>query len=104
MTPSLINLYQNQIWEASEEIYNKGYSIVLFGEHRDYKKPDKTFIDDLKKQYSISSIQLSFSEDKPHQLHSMPPGGFRNAIVTARILNDGLEARDALHKEVLRIS
>jgi hypothetical protein len=44
----------------------------------------------------VSSVQITFHEDRDPALHSMPPGGFRLAIVNAWDLAAGLEAREKL--------
>jgi hypothetical protein len=44
----------------------------------------------------VSSVQITFHADKPAELHAMPPGGFRLAIVNCWELEAGLEARRRL--------
>ena len=44
----------------------------------------------------VSSIQMTFHEDKPPEIHSMPPGGFRLAIVNCWNLEMGFEVRERL--------
>jgi hypothetical protein len=45
---------------------------------------------------SVSSIQITFHEDKPLKDHSMPPGGFRLAIVNCWDLETGFAVREKL--------
>jgi hypothetical protein len=45
---------------------------------------------------SVSSVQITFHEDKPPDQHAMPPGGFRLAIVNCHDLEAGLAAREKL--------
>ncbi|HEV7714982.1 MAG TPA: hypothetical protein VGO53_05285, partial [Steroidobacteraceae bacterium] len=40
--------------------------------------------------------QITFHEDRAPEWHSMPPGGFRLAIVNGWDLESGLAARDRL--------
>ncbi|MDB6082476.1 MAG: hypothetical protein JWN43_357, partial [Gammaproteobacteria bacterium] len=47
----------------------------------------------------ISSIQLTFFEDRPAEAHAMPPGGFRLAVVNCFNLDEGLRVRAALAHE-----
>jgi hypothetical protein len=44
----------------------------------------------------VTSIQITFHEDKPMNAHSMPPGGFRLAIVNCWDLDAGKQARERL--------
>ena len=50
---------------------------------------------------SRASVQITFHEDKAPERHSMPPGGFRVAIVNAFDLEQGEAAREALRKHFL---
>jgi hypothetical protein len=49
----------------------------------------------------VSSVQITFHEDKPPERHSMPPGGFRVAIVNAFDLAQGEAAREVLRRQFL---
>jgi hypothetical protein len=42
------------------------------------------------------SVQITFHEDRPPASHSMPPGGFRLAIVNTRDLELGRQVRQQL--------
>jgi hypothetical protein len=44
----------------------------------------------------VSSVQITFHEDRDPPLHAMPPGGFRLAIVNCWNLEVGLTARNRL--------
>jgi hypothetical protein len=44
----------------------------------------------------VSSVQITFHEDRPPERHAMPPGGFRLAIVNAWTLAAGLAGREKL--------
>ena len=44
----------------------------------------------------VSSIQVTFHEDWPPSRHSMPPGGFRLAIVNCFDLEVGRRVREEL--------
>jgi hypothetical protein len=41
-------------------------------------------------------VQISFHQDRDAAHHSMPPGGFRLAIINATDLDAGRRARDML--------
>jgi hypothetical protein len=70
---------------------------VLFGEHgRHYQKVDRSVVAELLARPAISSIQITFHEDKPPEAHAMPPGGFRLAIINCWDLAAGLAVREKL--------
>jgi hypothetical protein len=50
----------------------------------------------LRRLPGVSSIQVTFHEDRAPETHAMPPGGFRLAIVNAWDLSVGLGVRDRL--------
>ena len=49
----------------------------------------------------VSSVQITFHEDKDPERHSMPPGGFRVALVNAFDLAGGEAAREVLRTSIL---
>jgi len=49
----------------------------------------------------VSSVQITFHEDKAPERHSMPPGGFRLAIVNGFDLGKALAARERLREYFL---
>ena len=62
-----------------------GYSVVLFGPHGPrYRHPPAALVDEVRAMPGVSSVQITFHEDKAPEHHAMPPGGFRLAIVNAR--------------------
>jgi len=44
----------------------------------------------------VTSVQITFHEDRAPDRHAMPPGGFRLAIVNGYDLERTLAARDRL--------
>jgi hypothetical protein len=94
---AVVDLYANRRWSLRDDVRRTGYSVVLFGAHgRCYKKPDQLVLNELFGRQGVSSIQLTFHDDKPPELHSMPPGGFRLAIVNCWNLETGFEVRERL--------
>ena len=51
----------------------------------------------------VSSVQITFHEDKDPAHHAMPPGGFRLAIVNARSLAAGQAARTRLREALIGV-
>jgi hypothetical protein len=94
---AMIELYASGTWNFRDEARRTGYSVVLFGSHGVYyKKPQPDAVNLLLKQPGVSSVQVTFHDDKPPERHSMPPGGFRLAIVNCWNLETGLQAREKL--------
>jgi hypothetical protein len=74
-----------------------GYSVVLFGPHAPaYRHPPASAVDQARAIDGVSSVQISFHEDRDPTHHSMPPGGFRLAVINANDLAAGQRARDRL--------
>jgi hypothetical protein len=58
-------------------------------------------IEELAARPGVSSVQITFHEDKAPERHSMPPGGFRVAIINAFDLARGEGAREELRRHFL---
>jgi len=94
---ALVRLYQHQRWDYPDDDRRDGYSVVLFGPHGPrYRHPPQSLIDAVRATPSVSSVQITFHEDRPPDQHAMPPGGFRLAIVNCHDLEAGLAAREKL--------
>jgi hypothetical protein len=52
----------------------------------------------------VSSVQITFHEDKDPAHHAMPPGGFRVAIVNATNLAAGREGLEKLRHAIIQAS
>jgi hypothetical protein len=71
--------------------------VVLFGAHGPrYQKPDDNAVNEFLTWPGISSIQITFHDDKAPELHSMPPGGFRLAVVNSWNAEMGFKVRERL--------
>ena len=96
-TEALVRLYAEGVWGYPDDDRRDGYSVVLFGPHGlQYWHPDPELVAELLKEPSLTSIQITFHEDKPPKAHSMPPGGFRLAIINGFDLDAGRQARERL--------
>ena len=102
-TASVVELYENGRWRFAEGARRAGYSVVLFaahgGRHRTLNPADYA---DLLREPEISSIQITFHDDKAPEAHAMPPGGFRLAIVNCWDLRAGLGSRQRLDERFAR--
>ena len=96
---ALVRLYEKSVWEFDDRNRRDGFSIVLFGPNgRRYVYPPQALIDEILRISSVSSVQVTFHEDWIPERHSMPPGGFRLAIVNCFDLTRGQAARDRFRK------
>jgi hypothetical protein len=94
---ALVCLYEKGEWRFADEGRRDGYSVVLFGAHNvHYRHPPRALVEELLQTPEVSSIQVTFHEDKPSRAHSMPPGGFRLAIVNCWNLETGFRLREKL--------
>ncbi len=94
---ALVRLYAEGKWDFADADRADGFSVVLFAPHgRPYRHPPAALVDEVRRMPGVSSVQITFHEDRDPGLHSMPPGGFRVAIVNTRKLDAGLAARERL--------
>jgi hypothetical protein len=98
---ALVRLYAHGEWNFDDSHRTDGYSVVLFGPHGPaYHHPPQQAIDSARRIEGVSSVQISFHQDRDPAQHSMPPGGFRLAIINATDLSAGRRARDLLNPEL----
>lgn len=91
---ALVKLYEKGAWEFADRDRRDGYSVVLFGPNgRRYLYPRQALIDEISSIESVTSVQVTFHQDWIPERHSMPPGGFRLAIVNCFDLAHGRAAR-----------
>jgi hypothetical protein len=94
---AVVGLYSSGRWRFRESACRTGYSIVLFGAHgRHYEKPERGLLDTFLGRPGVSSIQITFHDDRPPERHSMPPGGFRLAIINCWNPDVGFQIREQL--------
>lgn len=94
---ALVKLYAEAVWDFADDDRRDGYSVVLFGAHGlQYRYPPDDFLSRIRATPGVSSVQITFHEDRPPASHSMPPGGFRLAIVNTHDLELGRRIREEL--------
>ncbi len=96
---AFVRLYSNKTWDFADGNRRDGFSIVLCGPWgRRYRHPPAELVREVAAMPGVSSVQITFHEDRPPERHSMPPGGFRVAIVNAFDLAQGEAAREVLRR------
>lgn len=94
---ALIELYAGQRWRFADSDRQDGYSLALFGPHKTrFRHPPAALVSELLARSGISSIQITFREERAPEEHGNPPGGFRLALVNATDLAAGQLARAEL--------
>lgn len=97
---AVVELYARHRWRFADADRRTGYSVVLFGAHGPrYRPPSPATVREVLALPGVSSVQVTFHPDKPPEQHSMPPGGFRLAIVNCHDLDVGKQARERLALE-----
>jgi len=94
---AVVRLYNRGEWSFDWRP-REGYSVVLFGPHGRRWRVDRSAVAAFLERPGISSIQITFEDDKPADHHAMPPGGFRLAIVNCWDLEAGRAVRRALRR------
>lgn len=99
---AVVALYAGLGWHFAESDRRDGYSLALFGPHgRRWRHPAPAVVARGSSLSGVSSVQITFHEDRPPESHSMPPGGFRLALVNATDLASGRAAREILRAAFL---
>lgn len=94
---ALVTLHQRGCWQFGDSDRRDGFSVVLFGRKGPrYRHPPPEAVAEILRRPSISSVQITFYEDRGPARHAMPPGGFRLAIINCWDLAAGLQAREDL--------
>ena len=101
-TEAFVGLYRDRVWRYADSDRRDGFSIVLCGPWgRRYRHPPPELVREVAAMPGVSSVQITFHEDKAPERHSMPPGGFRVALVNAFDLAKGEAAREVLRACIL---
>lgn len=94
---ALVRLYSEGRWDYADTDRRTGYSVVLFGGHGlRYHHPPAEVQAEVRAMPQVSSVQITFHQERSPRAHAMPPGGFRLAIVNAWELEAGMAAREQL--------
>ncbi|WP_428484453.1 hypothetical protein [Rhodopila sp.] len=94
---AVVRLYATGDWHYADIDRRDGYSVVLFGPHgARYRHPPADVVDRIRALDGVSSVQITFHEEKAPAHHAMPPGGFRLAVINATSLSAGQAARTIL--------
>jgi hypothetical protein len=101
---AFVAFYAHKRWTYPDTNRVDGYSVVLFGPHGPrYRHPPATLVEEVSAIDGVSSVQISFHQDRDPATHSMPPGGFRLATINATSLAAGQRARSALADVLLTL-
>jgi hypothetical protein len=103
---ALVALYECGEWHFPDDDRTEGYSAVLFGPHVGrqvgsngrYRHPPPSVVEEVRHMPGVTSVQITFHEDRAPESHAMPPGGFRLAIVNGFDLSATLAARARLRE------
>src|SRR5205085_6314083 len=72
---AIVGLHQHGRWDYSDAGRRDAYSVVLFGPHGPrYRHPPQAVVDEVLRMPSVSSVQITFREDRAPDRHAMPPG------------------------------
>lgn len=94
---ALVRLYAEGDWHLPSPAQQTGYSIPLFLKHgRVPPHPPSSVQKRIRTMHNISSLQITYYEDRTNDAHPMPPGGFRLGLVNSFDLAAGLKARAIL--------
>jgi hypothetical protein len=97
---AMVGLYHVQVWEYADAERADGYSVVLFGPHGiSYRHPSAKMLAAYRATLGVSSVQITFFEDRPQGAHVMPPGGFRLAVINSFNLQAGLRLRAKMARD-----
>jgi hypothetical protein len=102
---AVIRLYDRGEWVFADRERRDAYSAVLFGPHGTrYRHPPSALVAQVKGMRGVSSVQITFHEDRDPARHAMPPGGFRLAIVNGWSLQTALAGREMLRTHFLALA
>lgn len=96
---AVVRVYAEQRWQFTDADRRDGFSVALFGPYGcSFAHPAPEVLGRIRAIPGVSSVQITFHEDRPAADHAMPPGGFRLAVVNAWDLSAGFAARTQLSR------
>jgi hypothetical protein len=96
---AVAGLYATGQWLFDEPLRIDAYSVPLFIRHGKVPMhPSHAVQDRIRAMPNVNSLQITFFEGKPDEAHTMPPGGFRLAVINATNFDAGVAARAELAK------
>jgi len=102
---AVVDLYATGRWRYEDRERRDGFSVVTWGPRSAPRRaPTDALVTSLLENPSVSSIQVTFHADDPEAAHSMPPGGFRLAVVNCWSLDAGRAAAAQLRNAILGMS
>lgn len=95
---AVIRLYGEERWVFDDSDCKEGFSVILFTQHgrQRYPHPSVESMAAVLAEPGVVSVQIPFHANHDTSKYSMPPGGFRLAIINATSLEAGFRARDML--------
>lgn len=92
---AVVELYATQRWTYVEPPRKTGFSTVLFCPHGVHYQhpPEQLIAAQLAQLPHLTSVQITFHEDRAPESHAMPPGGFRVAIINGHCFGATCMAR-----------
>lgn len=94
---ALVRLYSHGTWDFADRDRRDGFSLPLFVSHgRSFGHPDPEMQRRVRAMPAVSSLQITFYEDRPAASQAMPPGGFRLAVINCWDRSAGVAARGVL--------
>jgi hypothetical protein len=94
---ALVGLYRDRRWRYDDRDRRDGYSVALFGRKGPrYRHPPADTVKELLRRPGVSSVQITFDENRAPSQHAMPPGGFRLAVINCWDLETGRAVREEL--------
>jgi hypothetical protein len=102
---AVVELYSAGRWSYDDRARRDGYSVVAWGPHAAPRHaPPAALASSLLENRQLSSVQITFHAEDPQAAHSMPPGGFRIAVVNSWNLAAGRSAASRLREAILGAS
>lgn len=88
---AVVRLYTEKRWGFHDSDCKEGFNVVLYTQHgrQRYPHPSAESMAAVRAEPGILSVQITFLEDNDPVNCSMPPGGFRLAVINATSLEAG---------------